>query len=379
MRFATKPIRVGQEPETAYQSVIFPLYQTSTFAWDNLDGSPELEYTRVQNPTRRALEEVISALENGTHCTTFSSGMAAVMAALSILKNGDHMIMASDIYGGTHRLAETYFPGIGVETTYYDAQKPASIDALVKPNTKLIIFESPTNPTLRVMDIAATVAAAKKHGLVTIFDNTFASPALQNPLDLGVDMVLHSTTKYIGGHSDVVGGCVVTKQAKFGDMLFEWNKNVGSNPSPFDCWLTLRGLKTLDLRMQRHCSNAQKVAEFLASHPRVEVVHYPGLTTHPDHELAKRQMRGFGGMMSFVVKGSVAETHAIAKRMKLFLLAESLGGVESLVGYPTLMSHGGLTEDERLARGIPPTMLRLSVGIEDPDDQIEDLQQALDL
>jgi cystathionine beta-lyase/cystathionine gamma-synthase len=376
MRFATRPIRVGQEPERENNSVIYPLYQTTNFAWHNLEAPPALEYTRVQNPNRRLLEEVLASLENGNHATVFASGMAAVSACFAYLKPGDQLLMATDIYGGTHRLAQTELLKYGIETSYFDAQKPESIRQVAKANAKMLIFETPTNPPLRVNDLAHIGTITRDLGITSVCDNTFASPVLQNPLDHGIDLVLHSTTKYLNGHSDVVGGAVITNRADLAEHLHTWNMNVGANPSPFDCWLTLRGLKTLSVRVDRHCENGQKVAEFLRGHSAVEVVHFPGLPSHPDHELAKKQMRGFGSMMSIVVRGSVEQAKKVALSTKIFMLAESLGGVESLIGYPTLMSHGGMTEEERVERGIPANLLRLSVGIEDADDLIEDLQHA---
>ncbi len=378
MRFATKALRVGQEPDPKFRAVIQPLYQSSTFAWQDLDHIPEIDYTRCTNPNRQSLEQVIAELENGKHCVLFASGMAAISGAFSLLQNGDHLLMATDIYGGTFRLAEKVLPRQGITTSFFDAHKPETIDALVQPNTKLLIFETPTNPNLRVSDIAAVTAAAKKHNLIVVFDNTFASPALQNPLDLGVDIVVHSTTKYIAGHSDVVGGATVTNSSELNLAIFEWNKAIGAVPSPFDCWLSLRGVKTLGCRMKAHCSNALAVAEFLAGHPKVARVHYPGLKDHPDHEVAKKQMKDFGGMVSVELK-SVEAARKVAENTQVFLLAESLGGVESLLAYPPLMSHATMTEEQRLERGIPPTMLRLSVGIEDPQDLIDDLTAALAL
>ncbi|MBL8088153.1 MAG: PLP-dependent transferase [Chthonomonas sp.] len=377
MEFASKPIRVGQKPESAFKSVIFPIYQSSTFAWDDLESTPDLEYTRVQNPTRRALESVIAALENAEFCTCFSSGMAAVMATFSLLKQGDHLLIASDIYGGTHRLGVAHLPNLGIDVSFYDASNPDSMREAATDRTRMVIFESPTNPTMQVMDIAANVLVAKSLGLLVVFDNTFASPALQTPLEFEVDLVLHSTTKYIGGHSDVVGGAVATKDPQLAEQIFEFNKNVGCNPSPFDCWLTLRGVKTLALRMERHCKNAAEIARYLEAHPRIRQVYYPGLESNPGHTLAKVQMNGFGGMLSFDLDGSEEQARALAKDLSFFILAESLGGVESLIGYPKLMSHAGMTEEERLARRITPTLLRLSVGIEDSRDLIADLEQAL--
>ncbi len=377
MRFATKALRVGQDPDPKFRAIIPPLYQSATFGWEDLDHVPPVDYTRCNNPNRMMLEEVIAALENGKHSVLYASGMAAIVSAFSLLQHGDHMLMASDIYGGTFRIAEKYLPRQGISVTEFCANDPLSIRDAVQPNSKLLIFETPSNPNLRVSDIAGIVKIAKEFNLIVVFDNTFASPALQNPLDMGVDIVVHSTTKYISGHSDVIGGVAVTNDPALWDALYEWNKAVGATPSPFDCWLSLRGLKTLSCRMAVHCKNAQAVAEFLESHPKVSRVHYPGLLSHPDHAVAKRQMRGFGGMVSFEVSGGVAETRRVAESTQVFLLAESLGGVESLIAYPPLMSHATMTEEQRVVRGIPPTMLRLSVGIEDPEDLIEDLRQAL--
>jgi len=376
MHFATKALRVGQDPDPKYKAVVPPIYQSSTFAWDDLDNIPKIDYSRCQNPNREMLEQVIAALENGEFCTLFSSGMAAVVACFALLKQGDHLLVANDIYGGTFRLAEKYLPKQGISYSSFDAQDPASIEKVLQPNTKMLIFEGPTNPTMRVPDIQKVTKAAKEAGLTVVFDNTFASPALQNPLDLGVDIVLHSTTKYISGHSDVVGGATITNDERLAFEIYEWNKAFGCNPSPFDNWLSLRGARTLSVRMERHCKNAQIIAEALEANPKVTKVHYPGLTSHPDHETAKKQMSDFGGMVS-IEFGSVEEARWVAEHVKVFLLAESLGGVESLIAYPPLMSHATMTEEQRLERGIPPTMLRLSIGIEDVRDLLEDIQQAI--
>ena len=377
MRFSTKAIRVGQTPDKQHRAVINPIYQSATFQWESLDEIPKIDYTRCANPNRQALEEALASLENGKHAIVYSSGMAALMGALSLLKAGDHVLMSSDIYGGTQRVADSLLPRMGIEVTEFEGSDPDSLEELVRPNSKLVIFESPTNPTLRVFDIAQIAAKARELGLVSVFDNTFASPYLQTPLDLGVDIVVHSTTKYIGGHSDVVGGALITNSDEYANAAFEYLKTVGSNPSPFDCWLSLRGLKTLSLRMEKHCANALAIARFLEKNEKVSKVYYPGLEAHPDYELASRQMRAFGGMVSFEVAGPAENARRVAESVQTILLAESLGGVESLLAYPPLMSHATLTEEQRLAKGIPPTMLRLSVGIEDVDDLIEDLEQAL--
>ncbi len=377
MRFATKALRVGQELDPQYRAVIPPLYQSATFGWEDLDHIPKFDYTRCGNPNRNTLEEVIAALENGKHCVAFASGMAAIVASFSLLQAGDHMLIASDIYGGTFRIGEKFLPRQGIQVGEFDAHHPETITAAVQPNTKLLIFETPTNPNLRVSDISAVVKVAKQHGLIVIFDNTFASPVLQNPLDLGVDIVVHSTTKYISGHSDVIGGAVITNNDEYYTTVYEWNKAVGAAPSPFDCWLSLRGVKTISCRMDVHCKNAQAVAEFLESHPRVSKVHYPGLPNHPDHAVAKRQMKAFGGMLAYEVDGTVAQARKACESTQVLLLAESLGGVESLIAYPPLMSHATMTEEQRVAKGIPPTLLRLSIGIEDAQDLIEDLDNSL--
>ena len=377
MRFATKALRVGQELDPQFRSVIPPLYQSATFGWEDLDHIPKFDYTRCGNPNRHSLELVIASLENGKHCVLFASGMAAIVASFSLVQAGDHVLIASDIYGGTFRVGEKLLPRQGIQVGEFCAHNPYSITENIQPNTKLLIFETPTNPNLRVSDIAAVVKVAKQHGLIVVFDNTFASPVLQNPLDLGCDIVVHSTTKYISGHSDVIGGAIVTNNDEIHQAIYEWNKAVGAVPSPFDCWLTLRGVKTMSCRMKAHCSNAQAVAEFLAAHPRVSRVHYPGLIDHPDHQVAKRQMSGFGGMLAYEVDGTVAEARKACESTEVFLLAESLGGVESLIAYPPLMSHATMTEEQRVAKGIPPTLLRLSVGVEDVEDLIEDLDNSL--
>jgi cystathionine beta-lyase/cystathionine gamma-synthase len=377
MRFTTKAIRVGQQPDGDHGAVINPIYQSATFAWKDLDSIPRCDYTRVTNPNRISLEEVIASLENGRYCVCFGSGMASIVAAFSLLKAGDHLLVASDIYGGTHRVLDQLLPRQGISGDFFEASSVEALEAAVKPNTRMVIFETPTNPNLRIMDIAALAAKARDLGLISVVDNTFASPALQNPLDLGIDIVVHSTTKYISGHSDVIGGALVTNDDEIYNHVYEWSKTVGPVPSPFDCWLALRGLKTLALRMERHCSNAQAVAEYLEQHPKVSKVHYPGLPSHPEHELAKRQMKGFGGMVAFEVAGGAPAARKIAESLRIFLLAESLGGVESIVGYPPLMSHGCMTEEQRAEKGILPNCLRLSVGIEDVEDLIEDLEQAL--
>lgn len=377
MRFATKAIRVGQDPDGDFGAVINPIHQSATFAWRSLDQIPPHDYTRVSNPNRASLEAALASLENGSHCVAFSSGMAAIVACFSLMEHGDHMLMASDIYGGTQRVKDKLLPRSGIEATEFDGHSIEDLQRKIRPNTKLAIFETPTNPTLRIVDIQAITVVCRRAGIFSVIDNTFASPALQSPLDLGIDVSLHSTTKYISGHSDVIGGAAITNDARIFTHLFEYNKTVGAVPSPFDCWLTLRGLKTLGVRMKQHCANAGAVARFLERHPKVARVHFPGLASHPEHAIAKRQMSDFGGMVTFEVKGTPELARAVCESTRVFMLAESLGGVESLIGYPSLMSHACMTEEQRLAKGIPPTLIRLSVGIEDVDDLLEDLDQAL--
>ncbi len=377
VKFTTRAIRVAQDPDKEANAVIQPIFQSATFAWNSLDEMPAHDYTRVSNPNRSTLEAVLASLENANHAVCFGSGMAAVMAAFSLVKCGEHILMASDIYGGTQRVKDKLLPTMAIEASEFDGHSVASLEAAIQPNTKMVIFETPTNPNLSVMDIRAIANCCKKNGLRCVIDNTFASPYVQNPLDLGCDIVIHSTTKYISGHSDIIGGAFICNDPDIQYRVFEYSKTVGAVPSPFDCWLTLRGVKTLALRMERHCHNAALVANYLAQNPRVKTTYYPGLTSHPEHAIAKSQMSAFGGMVSLEVDGEAIHAKRIAEATRIFMLAESLGGVESIIGYPTLMSHGAMTEAERQAKGIRPTHLRLSVGIEDSEDLLEDLDQAI--
>lgn len=378
MRFSTRTLRIGQDPDREHGAVINPIYQSATFVWENLDTMPKHDYTRVVNPNRTSLEAVLAELEYARYAVAFGSGMAAIAAAFSLLEAGDHLIIASDIYGGTYRLAKSQLTRQGIEVDEFDASRPESLREVVKENSKLVIFESPTNPTLKIMDVAAIAAVARECGILSVVDNTFASPYLQNPIDLGVDIVVHSTTKYISGHSDVIGGAIITNHEFIYQQALTYIKTVGSVPSPFDCWLTIRGVKTLSVRMERHCSNAQRIAEYLATHPRVKHVYYPGLENDPGHEIAKKQMRAFGGMVSFEVDGTTEQTKRFAEACRIFQLAESLGGVESIIGYPPVMSHGCMSAEEREAMGVYDTQIRLSVGIEDVEDLIEDLELAFE-
>lgn len=381
--FATKAIHVGEEPnfqEGGYGDVVVPIHLATTFARKEVDKPTRgYEYSRSGNPTRDALEKRLAALENAKFGLAFASGLAAeTTILLSLLKRGDHIIAFNDLYGGTRRLFSDVLSNFGLEFTYVDARKPENVEKAIKKNTRMIWLETPTNPLLRLCDIKAISEIGKANDIITVVDNTFMSPYFQNPLNLGADIVLHSITKYLGGHSDVVGGAVMlSNEEYYGRIKFNQNA-VGAVPSPFDCFLVLRGIKTLPIRMERHNYNAQKIAEFLESHPKVKKVYYPGLESHPQHELARKQMTGFGGILSFELKASLAEVKAFLSRFKLFALAESLGGVESLIEHPALMTHASIPKREREKIGITDTLIRVSVGIEDVKDLIADLKQALD-
>ncbi len=377
MKFSTKAIHAGQEPDPSSGAIMTPIYQTSTYAQTGIGEHKGFEYARTANPTRSALEACIAALENGTHGLSFASGMAAESAVLSLLSAGDHMISCDDLYGGSYRIFERIMSRYNVTTSYVTAGNVADYEKAIRPNTKLIWLETPTNPLLRLVDIRAVAEVAHRHNLLLVVDNTFSSPYFQQPLELGADIVLHSTTKYINGHSDVIGGAMVTSNEEVYEALKFHQNAAGAVPGPFDVWLTMRGIKTLAVRMRQHEENAHSVARFLTEHKRVEKVYYPGLPSHPDHELAKRQMSGFGGMVSFQFKGTFADVEQVVRRFKVFTFAESLGGVESLVCHPATMTHGSIPKDIREARGLGDTLLRLSVGIEDIEDILGDLEQAL--
>ncbi len=377
MKFSTRAIHVGQEPDPATGAIITPIYQTSTYAQEALGRHKGYEYARTQNPTRTALEQCLSSLENGKFGLAFASGMAACSTVMNLLSAGDHVIVGDDVYGGVYRLFERVLSRYKLSFTYVDARDTAQVEGAVRSDTKMLWLETPTNPLLRLADLQALAQLAKKHKLTSVVDNTFASPYFQNPLDLGVDIVVHSTTKYLGGHSDVVGGAVITSREDLAETLRFHQNAVGAVPGPFDCWLVLRGLKTLSLRMKEHEKNALAVARFLDQHPAIEKVIYPGLASHPQHDLAKRQMKGFGGMVSCVVKGGLEAAKKLLHGSRLFSLAESLGGVESLIGHPATMTHASIPREIREPRGIVDGLVRLSVGIEDADDLIADLKAAL--
>jgi cystathionine gamma-lyase len=377
MKFSTKAIHAGQEPDPTTGSIMTPIFQTSTYAQAGLGDHKGYEYSRSHNPTRTALEGCLAALEDGKYGLAFASGMAAETAILSLLSAGDHVVACDDLYGGSYRIFERVMRRYNVETSYVPASRVADYEQAIRPNTKLIWLETPTNPLLRLIDIQAVAEIAHRHNILVVVDNTFASPYFQQPLKLGADIVVHSTTKYINGHSDVIGGALILNNEEVYEALKFYENAAGNVPAPFDAWLTLRGIKTLAVRMRQHEENAHMVAKFLAEHPRVEKIYYPGLPSHPDYALAKRQMSGFGGMVSFQFKGVYADVDKLVRRFKVFSLAESLGGVESLVCHPVSMTHGSIPKEIRESRGLTDTLLRLSVGIEDAEDLLADLQQAL--
>ena len=382
MKFSTKAIHCGEEPnlkEGGCGDVVTPIHLAATFARKEIDKpTGGYEYARTGNPTRNALEKRLAALENAKYGLAFASGLAAeTTVALSLLKKSDHVVAFEDLYGGTRRLFDKTLANFGLEFSYVDASNIEKVEDAITSNTRLIWLETPTNPLLRLCDIKAISKVAKQHGVLTVVDSTFASPYIQNPLDLGADLVLHSTTKYIGGHSDVVGGAIMLSNDDLYAKL-KFNQNaLGAIPSPFDCFLVLRGTKTLALRMERHSQNAQKIAEYLSAQPEIEKVIYPGLKSHPQYELAKRQMSSFGGMITFILKGGKTKTADFLKRLNVIALAESLGGVESLINQPAVMTHASLSKEERERLGVTDNLLRLSVGIEDYEDLQADLDQAL--
>jgi len=378
MKFNTKTIHGGQEHDPAYGSVMPPIYQTSTYAQSTPGGHKGYEYSRTHNPTRNALEKAFASIENGNYGLAFGSGLASIDAIMKLLKPGDEVISTNDLYGGSYRLFTKIFEGFGIKFHFVGMESISNIEAKVNANTKLIWVETPTNPMLNIIDIKAASVIAKKHDILLAVDNTFATPYLQLPLDLGADIVMHSATKYIGGHSDVVMGALIVKDKELADRLYFIQNASGAVCGPQDSFLVLRGIKTLHIRMQRHCENGKAVAEFLVKHPKIEKVFWPGFETHPNHNIAKEQMKDFGGMLSFTTKGNnYAEAIKIVENLKLFTLAESLGGVESLSGHPASMTHASIPKEVREKSGVVDSLIRLSVGIEDIEDLINDLKQAL--
>ncbi len=378
MKFATKAIHAGVEPDPSTGAVMTPIFQTSTYAQEAPGKHKGFEYARTQNPTRSALEKNLAALENGCDAICFSSGLAAQDAVIKLFASGDEILAVNDLYGGSYRQMVRVWGQWGLKSRFIDMYNPENLKNEIGPDTKLIWVETPTNPMLNIVDIGAICEIAKKHGVMVCVDNTFASPYLQNPLDLGADIVLHSATKYIGGHSDVVHGCLIVKDPELAQRLHFIQNACGAIPGPQDCFLVLRGIKTLHLRVQRACENAEAVANFLATHPKVSKVYWPGFGSHPNHEVAKRQMRMFGAMVSFDLKDNTMENAVrILSGTQLFSLAESLGGVESLIGHPATMTHASIPREERLKVGLTDSLIRLSVGVEDADDLIADLNNAL--
>ena len=378
MKFGTTAIHAGVEPDPTTGAIMTPVYQTSTYVQPSPAKHKGYAYARGANPTRTALQKSIAALENGKFGICFSSGMGATDTVIKLLKPGDEVITSNDLYGGSYRMFTKVYQKFGIKFHFLDLTNAENARSFINANTRLFWLETPSNPLMRVIDIQALVAMAKKNGSLVAVDNTFASPFLQNPLDLGADIVMHSVTKYLSGHSDVIMGALVTNDEKLRDELAFITNSCGAVPGPQDCFLVLRGIKTLHLRMERHCQNGRKIAEFLRNHPKVGKVYWPGFPDHPNHAIAKKQMRDFGGMMSFELKGDKLENAVkLMESVKIFSLAESLGGVESLINHPASMTHASIPREERLKNGLTDTLIRLSVGVEDAEDIIDDLNQAL--
>ena len=374
----TKYIHAGAHPDPSTGAIMTPIYQTSTYVQSAPGVHKGYEYARSQNPTRFALEEAFAVIENGKFGLAFASGVAATDAVMRLLVPGDEVIAAHDMYGGTYRLFSKVYEKMNIKFHYVDTSNAENVANAITPKTKLIWVETPTNPLMNITDIAAISAIGKKHNCIVCVDNTFASPYLQNPLDDGATIVMHSATKYLGGHSDVIQGCLVMNDQDLRDQLYFIQKSTGAVPGPQDCFLVLRGIKTLHVRMQRHCENGEKVAAYLRQHPKVAKVDWCGFTDHPNHDIAKKQMRGFGGMMSFTLKDdSIAAATKVLSNTKIFSLAESLGGVESLINHPASMTHASIPREQRIANGLTDGLIRLSVGIEDAEDIIADLEQAI--
>jgi cystathionine gamma-lyase len=378
LAFSTRTIHAGQQHDPSTGAVMVPIYATSTYAQESPGVHKGFEYSRSQNPTRMAFERCIADLESGTHGFAFASGLAAIATILELLDAGDHVIATDDLYGGSFRLFDKVRKrSSGLQFSFVDLSDVKAIEAAIRPQTKMIWIETPTNPLLRLADLAAIAGLAKRKKLITVADNTFASPYVQRPIERGIDIVMHSTTKYLNGHSDIIGGCVVVNTDELGERMRFLQNAVGAIAGPFDSFLALRGLKTLALRMERHCSNALAIARRLETHQKVAQTIYPGLESHPQHALAKKQMSAFGGIVTFAVKGDLAATKRVLERTELFTLAESLGGVESLIEHPAIMTHASIPSEQRARIGISDSLVRLSVGVEDVNDLIADLDQAL--
>lgn len=378
MKFNTKTIHGGQEHDKAYGAVMPPIYQTSTYAQSTPGGHKGYEYSRTHNPTRHALESAFASIENGKYGLAFASGLASIDAIIKLLKPGDEVISTNDLYGGSYRLFTKIYEDFGIKFHFIGMENASSIESYINKNTKLIWVETPTNPMMNIIDLKTTSTIAKKHNILLAVDNTFATPYLQLPLDLGADIVMHSATKYLGGHSDVVMGALIVNDKALAERLYFIQNASGAVCGPQDSFLVLRGIKTLHIRMQRHCENGKAIAEYLVNHPKIENVYWPGFKNHPNHDIAKAQMKDFGGMVSFTTKGNnYKEAIKIVERLKIFTLAESLGGVESLAGHPASMTHASIPKEKREKTGVVDSLIRLSVGIEDIDDLIADLKQAI--
>jgi cystathionine gamma-lyase len=376
--FGTKAIHAGQEPDPTTGAIMTPIYQTSTYVQEWPGKHKGYAYARGKNPTRNALEQCIAALENAAHGLCFSSGQGASDAIIKMLRPGDEVIATNDLYGGSYRMFTKIFEPMGIKFHFVNMYDANNIKNFINANTKMLWVETPTNPTMQIIDVKACASIAKEHKLILVVDNTFASPYLQNPLALGADIVMHSVTKYLGGHSDVVMGAICTNNKEYYEQLAFIHNSCGATPGPMDSFLVLRGLKTLHVRMERHCQNGRKIAEFLRAHPKVDKVYWPGFPDHPNHEIAKKQMKDFGGMISFTLKNATTEeTFTMASKVRVFSLAESLGGVESLLNHPATMTHASIPKEEREKAGVTDGLIRLSVGIEDIEDLIADLQQAI--
>lgn len=378
MKEATKYIHAGAEPDPSTGAIMTPIYQTSTYVQEAPGKNKGYEYARSQNPTRTALERAFAEIENANYALAFSSGVAATDSVIKLLSPGDEVVCGNDMYGGTYRLFTKVFEKFGIKFIYVDTTKVSNISAVITANTKLVWLETPTNPLMNITDIAAVAAITKPKNILLAVDNTFASPYLQNPIDLGADIVMHSVTKYLGGHSDVIQGSLMMNDKDLRDKLYFIQKSCGAVPGPMDCFLVLRGIKTLHVRMKAHCENGNTIAHWLRNHPKIGKVYWPGFEDHPGHAVAKKQMRDFGGMLSFVLKNdSVDEAMRVLSSTKLFSLAESLGGVESLINHPASMTHASIPREERIKNGLTDSLIRLSVGIEDADDLIDDLAKAI--
>lgn len=379
MKFATKAIHAGVKPDEATGAIMTPIYQTSTYVQEGVGNHKGYAYSRTSNPTRNALENNLAALEHGKYGACFGSGLAAIDCLIKMLNPGDEVVSTSDLYGGTYRIFNTIFAKYGIKFQFVEMDRAENIEDYFNANTKLVWLETPTNPMMNIIDIEAVAKITKKHNVMLAVDNTFATPYLQTPLDLGADVIMHSATKYLGGHSDVVMGALVCSDENIAKEIYRIQNSSGAICGPQDAFLVLRGIKTLHLRMERHCENGEKIARFLQSHPKVDKVYWPGFGSHPNHEIAKKQMNGFGGMISFNLVGNKLEDALNSiKKVKVFALAESLGGVESLIGHPVTMTHAAIPKEEREKTGVVDSLIRLSVGIEDAEDLIEDLKQALD-